>query len=52
MPTVAVSADNTEFYKAKAREAGFGEYLVEPFEAWELDGVLDRLLPQGGAVIH
>lgn len=52
VPIVAVSADNTEYYKGKAREAGFSDYLVKPFAAEELRGVLDRLLPRNGAVIH
>lgn len=51
-PIVAVTADNTEFYKNKAREAGFSDYLVKPFEAVELEGVLERLLPRKGAAIH
>lgn len=52
VPIVAVTADNTEFYKARAREAGFSDYLVKPFEAGELEGVLERLLPRKGAAIH
>ena len=52
VPIVAVTADNTEFYKNKAREAGFSGYLVKPFEAGELDGVLERLLPKRGHVVH
>ena len=52
VPIVAISADNTEYYKGKAREAGFSDYLVKPFAAEELREVLDRLLPQNGAVIN
>lgn len=52
VPIVAVTADNTEFYKTRAREAGFSDYLVKPFEAGELEGVLERLLPRKGAAIH
>ena len=52
VPIVAITADNTEFYKNKAREAGFSGYLVKPFEAGELEGVLERLLPKRGATIH
>ena len=52
VPIVAVSADNTEYYRAAAREAGFSDYLVKPFEAGELEGVLDRLLPKAGGTVH
>jgi CheY-like chemotaxis protein len=52
VPIVAVTGDNTEFYKGKAREAGFSDYLVKPFEAGELEGVLERLLPKNGGTIH
>ena len=52
VPIVAVTGDNTEFYKNKAREAGFSGYLVKPFEAGELEGVLERLLPRRGSTIH
>ena len=52
VPIVAVTGDNTEYYKSRAREAGFSDYLLKPFEARELKGVLDRLLPQTSAVIH
>ena len=52
VPIVAVTADNTEFYKNKAREAGFSGYLVKPFEAGELESVLERLLPKQGALVH
>lgn len=52
LPIVAVTADNTEFYKVRARDAGFSDYLVKPFEAGELEGVLERLLPRKGAAIH
>lgn len=52
VPIVAVTADNTEFNRGRAREAGFSDYLVKPFEAGELDGVLERLLPRQGAQIH
>ena len=52
VPIVAMTADNTQFYKDKAREAGFSDYLVKPFEAGELEGVLERLLPQKGSAIH
>src|SRR3954469_15032589 len=41
VPIVAVTADNTEYYKSRARVAGFSDYLVKPFEAKELKGVLD-----------
>ena len=46
VPIVAVTADNTEYWRLKTREAGFSDYLVKPFEAGELEGVLERLLPQ------
>lgn len=53
VPIVAVSADNTEFYKGKAREAGFDDYIVKPFETEELERVLERLLPpKDGGQIH
>lgn len=52
VPIVAVTGDNTEFYKVKAREAGFSDYLVKPFEAGELEDVLDRLLPAKNSAIH
>jgi len=52
VPTVAVTADNTEFYKNKAREAGFSGYPVKPFEAGELESVLERLLPKQVALVH
>lgn len=52
VPIVAVTADNTEYYKGKAREAGFSDYLVKPFEVEELRAVLDRLLPKGSTPIH
>lgn len=53
VPIVAVTGDNTEFWKMKAREAGFNDYLVKPFEAVEVEEVLERLLPpKGGAPVH
>lgn len=52
VPIVAITADNTEFYKNKAREAGFSGYLVKPFEAGELESVLERLLPNRDVTIH
>jgi CheY-like chemotaxis protein len=52
VPIVAVTADNTEFYKGKARAAGFSDYLVKPFGVGELEGVLERLLPRNGSAIH
>jgi CheY-like chemotaxis protein len=52
VPIVAVTADNTEYWRSKAREAGFSDYLVKPFETGELEGVLERHLPKGGAQIH
>lgn len=52
VPIVAVTADNTEYWRQKAREAGFSDYLVKPFEAGELEGVLDRLLPKRNAALH
>jgi CheY-like chemotaxis protein len=52
VPIVAVSADNTQFYKNMAKEAGVNEYLVKPIEEEELRGVLERLLPQKGDAIH
>jgi CheY-like chemotaxis protein len=42
---VAHSADNTEYNRAKALEAGFNDYLVKPVLPEELEGMLDRLLP-------
>ena len=52
VPIVAVTGDNTEFYRGKAREAGFSDYLVKPFEAGELEGVLERLLPKNDSSVH
>ena len=52
VPIVAVTADNTEYWRHRAREAGFSDYLVKPFEAGELEGVLERLLPQETAALH
>ena len=52
VPIVAVTADNTEYWRLKAREAGFSDYLVKPFEAGELEGVLERLLPSKNAALH
>jgi DNA-binding response OmpR family regulator len=49
---VAVTGDNTEFYKGKAREAGFSDYLVKPFEVGEHDDLLERLLPKKSSAIH
>ena len=52
VPIVAVTGDNTEFYRSKAREAGFSDYLVKPFEAGELEEVLERLLPGKNQAVH
>ena len=52
VPIVAVTGDNTEYCRSRAREAGFSDYLVKPFEAVELRGVLDRHLPHTSAAIH
>ena len=52
VPIVAVTADNTEYWRLKTREAGFSDYLVKPFEAGELEGVLQRLLPQETSGLH
>ena len=52
VPIVAVTGDNTEYCRLKAREAGFSDYLVKPFEADELEGVLERLLPQKSSALH
>ncbi|HEX8145759.1 MAG TPA: response regulator [Pyrinomonadaceae bacterium] len=52
VPIVAVTGDNTEYWRLKAREAGFDDYLVKPFEAGELEGVLERLLPNKSSVLH
>jgi CheY-like chemotaxis protein len=52
VPIVAVSADNTEFCQLRAREAGFSDYIVKPFEAGELEDVLERLLPAAGSPVH
>ena len=52
VPIVAVTADNTEYWKLRAREAGFSDYLVKPFEAGELEGVLERLLPKRNSALH
>lgn len=46
---VAVSADNTEYYKSTANEAGFNGYITKPIEIEELKSVLDRLLPAAEA---
>ena len=52
VPIVAVTADNTEYYREKTREAGFSDYLVKPFEVGELDALLGRLLPAKTAALH
>jgi CheY-like chemotaxis protein len=52
VPIVAVTGDNTEYCKLKAREAGFNDYLVKPFEVGELDEVLERLLPGKNSALH
>ncbi len=52
VPIVAVTGDNTEYSRLKAREAGFNDYLVKPFEAGELEGVLERLLPGKNSALH
>ncbi len=52
VPIVAVTADNTAYYREKTREAGFSDYLVKPFEAGELEGVLERLLPKTNPALH
>jgi twitching motility two-component system response regulator PilH len=52
VPIVAVTADNTEYWRHKTREAGFSDYLVKPFEAGELESVLERLLPQKPSALH
>jgi CheY-like chemotaxis protein len=52
VPIVAISADNTEYSKGKALEAGFSDYLVKPFAAEELERVLDRLLHNKNTMVH
>ena len=52
VPIVAVTADNTEYWRLKTREAGFSDYLVKPFESGELEVVLERLLPQKTSALH
>ena len=52
VPIVAVTADNTEYWRLKTREAGFSDYLVKPFESGELEDVLERLLPQKTEALH
>ena len=52
VPIVAVTGDNTEYWRLKAREAGFSNYLVKPFEVGELEGVLERLLPKNNSAPH
>lgn len=52
VPIVAVTADNTEYWRLRAREAGFSDYLVKPFEAGELEAVLARLLPEKSSAVH
>jgi CheY-like chemotaxis protein len=52
VPIVAVTGDNTEYWKQRARAAGFSDYLVKPFEAGELEGVLERLLPRKNSALH
>ena len=52
VPIVAVTADNTEYSRLKAREAGFSDYLVKPFESGELEDVLERLLPPKTSARH
>lgn len=49
VPIVAVSGDNTQFSKSKAREAGMDGYLVKPLEPGELEEVLTRFIPGAGA---
>lgn len=36
----------------RVAEAGFSDSLVKPFEASELEGVLERLLPQKSPVLQ
>lgn len=52
VPVVAVSGDNTEFSKLKAKEAGFYGYLVKPVAAEELRGMLEMLFQPTDAAIH
>ncbi len=52
VPIVAVTADNTEYWTLRAREAGFSDYLIKPFDVFELEGVLNRLLPRENSAIH
>lgn len=42
---IAVSGYGHPEARARAREAGFDEYLVKPAGVDEIQGVLDRLLP-------
>jgi len=48
----AGSADNTEYYRGKAREAGFDDYLFKPVETGELEDLPGRLLPKAGGPVH
>ena len=52
VPIVAVTGDNTEYWRLKTREAGFSDYLVKPFEVGEFDEVLERLLPRQSPALH
>lgn len=52
VPIVALSGDNTEYSKAKAREAGMDDYLVKPLDPGELEAVLARFVPAATTVIH
>jgi CheY-like chemotaxis protein len=52
VPIVAVTADNTEHWRLKTREAGFSDYLVKPFESGELEKVIERLPPQKTSALH
>lgn len=44
IPIVAVSADNTEYYRSTARAVGFNAYLIKPVSTGELKDVLDQFL--------
>ena len=52
VPIVAVSADNTEFSKLKAKEAGFYDYLVKPVNIDELRSMLSKVFQPNATNVH